>query len=854
LHSRWKILLVEDDEDDYILTHALLSEVKPGQFELKWVDSYEGALAACEENDFDVFLVDYRLGRHDGLELAHELVRRGYRAPVILMTGQGSYDVDLKAMKAGATDYLVKNDLNPSLLERTIRYAIERRHAEEALRRAQEELEIRVLERTEELRLANEQLARTNRELMEEINERKRAQEALAESETRFRKLAETTSSAIFIVQDMRIRYANPAARMITGYSSSELRKMYFWEIAHPSYQEILKQGGLTGQWVHHNTASQTERLPVRYELKLLTKNGQERWADVTAGSIDYEGRPALVVTAFDITERDLAEQELRKAKSELEARVAERTSELRDANQRLAQANERLADINEKLEDTNIRLQFELRERHRAAEEARRRADEINTVFAAMTDAVVIYNADGSPLRANPAAINDYGFDTTLRHEDIIARLAIRRLDGTPVTQEEFPSLLALKGKSTTGQRFIFRNRLNQDVTVVVSASPLVMDGKIHGAVTVWHDVSEIESLLAQLETEQAKLKAIIENAPEAIVVTDEQCNILLANLAAERLFARPIPYNQGYQVFADLHLCYPDGTPFPPRDLPLTRSALDGETHTNVELVMIWPDQQKRDLLASTAPIFDRDGKVTGAVAIFQDITQRKRSEEEMRAQVARLEVQQRLIAQRERERLTIAQDLHDGPLQELISINLSLSKAIEMAQQESLKENLRSLQAVLQKQISELRAFSSELRPPTLVPLGLEKAIRSHAETFAAKNPDIEIRLQLAHDGQRLPETVRLALFRIYLEAVNNVVRHAQAKHVCVRFELDNGSARLEIEDDGRGFTLPNDWVAMARKGHLGLVGVQERAEAAGGTVTIQSAPNKGTLLRVVIPREE
>ena len=69
-----------------------------------------------------------------------------------------------------------------------------------------------------------------------------------------------------------------------------------------------------------------------------------------------------------------------------------------------------------------------------------------------------------------------------------------------------------------------------------------------------------------------------------------------------------------------------------------------------------MIWPDQQKRDLLASTAPIFDRDGKVTGAVAIFQDITQRKRSEEEMRAQVARLEVQKRLIAQRERERLTI------------------------------------------------------------------------------------------------------------------------------------------------------------------------------------------------------
>lgn len=138
--NRLRVLLVDDDEEEYFLTQGLLADRSyrtPGspqsRFHLEWVDSYVAALKAFAAKKHDVYLVDYQLRDRDGLQLIREVTARGCSAPIILITGHGSYKLDVEAMQAGATDYLVKGEITAALLERTIRYALERKRAEEEI-------------------------------------------------------------------------------------------------------------------------------------------------------------------------------------------------------------------------------------------------------------------------------------------------------------------------------------------------------------------------------------------------------------------------------------------------------------------------------------------------------------------------------------------------------------------------------------------------------------------------------------------------------------------------------------------------------------------------------------------------
>jgi signal transduction histidine kinase len=136
-----RILIADDDEDDYILTRDLLQRIGRQRFRLDWTPSYEAALQAIELNQHDVYLFDFHLGHSDGLELMREALARGCKAPIILLTGNDDWETDVEAMKAGAADYLVKDHLDPRLLERSIRYALERKRAQEELLEYAHEIE-----------------------------------------------------------------------------------------------------------------------------------------------------------------------------------------------------------------------------------------------------------------------------------------------------------------------------------------------------------------------------------------------------------------------------------------------------------------------------------------------------------------------------------------------------------------------------------------------------------------------------------------------------------------------------------------------------------------------------------------
>ncbi len=173
-----RVLLVEDDEDDYLLTRDLLAEISGQAYHLEWVSNYDDALGVLAGDRHDVYLFDYRLGAHTGLELLSRAITAGCKGPVILLTGVRERAIDVEAMRSGAADYLVKEQFDAALLERAIRYAIEQKRARDALRQLQADLEKRVRDRT----LALEQV---NETLRAEIEHRKRAEEALKETDRR---------------------------------------------------------------------------------------------------------------------------------------------------------------------------------------------------------------------------------------------------------------------------------------------------------------------------------------------------------------------------------------------------------------------------------------------------------------------------------------------------------------------------------------------------------------------------------------------------------------------------------------------------------------------------------------------
>ena len=136
---------------------------------------------------------------------------------------------------------------------------------------------------------------------VQDITERKQIEDALRESETRFRILADTTSGAILIYQDEIYVYANPAATVLTGFSLEEILVQKYWEIVHPDYRDLVISRA--------TSRIQGKNVLSKYSVKLLHKSGESRWAEINVGITTYNGKPALIVTAFDITDHISAEE-----------------------------------------------------------------------------------------------------------------------------------------------------------------------------------------------------------------------------------------------------------------------------------------------------------------------------------------------------------------------------------------------------------------------------------------------------------------------------------------------------------------------------------------------------------------
>lgn len=224
--------------------------------------------------------------------------------------------------------------------------------------------------------------------------------------------------------------------------------------------------------------------------------------------------------------------------------------------------------------------------------------------------------------------------------------------------------------------------------------------------------------------------------------------------------------------------------------------------------------------------------------------------RRKDEMRGELLR-----QIITTQEDERKRIARELHDETSQSLTGLAVSLEVVMNSLPLDSrqLKRKLRKAQSIALGTLDGIHNAIYELRPSLLDDLGLAAAVGLHAEK-SLKEAGIQVKLETVDEERRLPIDVETALFRIFQEASTNIIRHAHADSVRVGIHLEESSAILAVEDNGSGFDINAVMNSDEKESGLGLLGMRERAEFLGGSLTIRSRPGEGTLIEVAIPVQE
>lgn len=261
------VLLIEDDEDDFILIDDLLSEAESIKISVDWENNYEGGLASIKNSKYDVCLLDYRLGEKDGIELLKTAIKQNCQTPIILVTGQGDRELDMQAMKIGAVDYLNKLEIKADTLERVIHYAIERNQNLTALKKSEAKLQ----EAQKIAQLGYWEFNLTTQEI--------------------------TWSDEVF---------------RIFGLSSTQKLPTYpeILQMFAPESRELLEQ---------NMALMPVKREKFKCEYKIIRHDGKLGYIDTKATVIANNNSETLSIfsTILDITERKQAELEIRKVKQQ---------------------------------------------------------------------------------------------------------------------------------------------------------------------------------------------------------------------------------------------------------------------------------------------------------------------------------------------------------------------------------------------------------------------------------------------------------------------------------------------------------------------------------------------------------
>ncbi len=202
--------------------------------------------------------------------------------------------------------------------------------------------------------------------------------------------------------------------------------------------------------------------------------------------------------------------------------------------------------------------------------------------------------------------------------------------------------------------------------------------------------------------------------------------------------------------------------------------------------------------------------------------------------------------ITSAQEEERMRLARELHDDTIQAVIALKQRVQLAKRSVKDHGTRKSLSELEDLAEETIENLRRLTRALRPIYLEDLGLVTALDMLVRETSQAN-HLKVDFQQSGQERRMSREVELALYRIAQEALNNVVHHAKANHAILQIAFDK-DIKLEVMDDGVGFTVPKSPTDFAPSGHFGLLGIRERADLIGARLEVESAQGKGTKLKV------
>ena len=616
--------------------------------------------------------------------------------------------------------------------------------------------------------------------------------QALEQSEAKFRALTETAASAIFIIQDNRFVYMNPAGQRLSGYDAEELGAMDFLDLVHPQYREL----------VAHYTRERLEGqpTPTRYELKILTKDGRELWADLTAALFTHQGRPATIGTAFDISEH-------------------------KQAQEFLQESQKRLADIINFLPDPTFALN--------------RRGEVI--VWNRAIENLTGIKAEDILGQGNYAhAVPFWG-----ERRPILADLA---MEWDQTYEDRYP-FVSREGHTLRTEAFA-TNVPPEGAWLWGKASALFDSrGSIAGSIETVRDVTQRKAMEEALRESAAKHRALVQSLPVGVISVNPQFQITEINAQGAKMLGYTPEEVVGKRCSEVLQAEVCD------EHCPIKRALAGNQPSTPLDATFLCKDHTRKTVRLQAAGLYDSEGELIGGVEVFQDVTELKAMERE-RANLVSMFAHDmktplvgiqgfalRLLKRGELDQPEKQRQYLEVIRKQAAQLESIINDFLDFARLETGRLKLNFSAVDLDKEFIELlEAFQ-----PRFERAGLELVMHG-----ADKLPVIEadpVHLRRAF-GNLLDNALK------YSPDGGTVAIEVQEGVNTVTLRFRDQGAGIPPEDLPYIFDMFYRSSSQGKKaGHgLGLAGVEAIVKGHGGRVMVASEVGRGSVFSVVLPKEQ